>query len=92
MKQLNGYFQAQAALKEKQINEAKSYIPKILALCLKKGVNFDFNAKCSQISVYIIESSFDFYSYFTEDLVMHENGNCITLKNMYEKLKAFKCK
>lgn len=94
MKELNDYLKGQQLLKQQKIKEASVFIPKILALCQKKGLDFSFSYDISLIDVRNLDTGFWMNGYFSETLVEYENakGNVYPLKTLYEKLKSYKCK
>lgn len=92
MKELSDYLKGQHLLKQQKIKEASVFIPKILVLCQKKGLDFSFSYDISLIDVRNIETGFVLNGYFSETLVDYqdEKSNCYTLPNLYKELKKYK--
>lgn len=94
MEELSDYLKGQILLKQQKIKQASVYIPKILSVCQKKGLDFSLSYNISLIDVRNLDTGFVLNGYFSEGLVEYQNEehNTYTLANMYNKLLEYKCK
>lgn len=90
MKELNDYLKGQHLLKLENIKIAKSYIPKILLLYDKKGLDFSYSHDIGLVDVRNLNTGLVLNGYFSYDLVEYQNeeSKCYTLPSLYEKLKS----
>lgn len=86
------YLKAEQILKQQEIKEAISLLPKILSICVKKGLDFSLYENVKGIDVRNLETGFVLNGYYSENLVGYESKENATfkIKTIYEKLKSYK--
>lgn len=86
------YLRAEQILKEQEIKEAITLIPKILNLCIKKGLDFSLDVGSKVIDVRNLETGYLLTGYYSENLVKYENieYSTFTINHIYNKVKEYK--
>ena len=86
------YRKAEQILIEKEIKEAIILLPKILTICIKKGLDFSFCENVKVIDVRNLKTGFCLTGYYSENLVNYESkeNGTFTVKSIYNKLKDYK--
>jgi len=87
---LETFLKAEKIVKEKSVKEAIDLIPKILILCIKKGLDFSLSNNSKVIDIRNLNTGFSLTGYYDYDLVDYENDYCNTIKNIYQKIKEYK--
>lgn len=83
------YQKAEKIIKNKEIEEAIKLIPKIVSLCIKKGLDFSLCESAKVIDVTNLETGYRLYGYYSENLVNYKSERSTTIKDIYEQVKSY---
>lgn len=87
---LETYLKAEKIVKDKEIKEAIDLIPKILTLCIKKGLDFSLCESVKVIDIKNLKTGYSLTGYYSEDLINYTSDYTDTIKNIYQKVKEYK--